>query len=230
MAYRADMVSAVIFDCDGVLVDSEILAHEVEMAVLAEIGLTYEPHDFIVRFMGRSSKVFYELLDADGRARLGRSIVDEIRPAMRSRYRQAIETRLAEVPGALGAIRVLSLPKAVASSSSVRGLETKLRKVGHWDDFAPHIYSAEHVTHSKPAPDLFLHAAKALDVRSDQCLVIEDSVNGVMAGIAAGMRVWGFGGGGHMDEQLTARLSDAGAERIVGNWSEARDLFAALQL
>jgi len=213
-----------------VLVDSEVIAHEVELAVLSEIGLIFDPHDFTVRFMGRSSKVFYELLDAEGQARLGRSIIDEIREPMRKRYRKAIEERLAEVPGALNAIRALRLPKAVASSSSVRGLGVKLRRVGHWDHFSPHIYSAEHVEHSKPAPDLFLLAANALDVAPRECLVIEDSVNGVTAGIAAGMRVWGFGGGGHMTPRIAEHLTEAGAERIVTDWPEAQRLFATLQL
>ena len=222
------MISAVIFDCDGVLVDSEVLAHEVEIAVLGAIGLHYDPHDFIVRFMGRSDKVFYELLDADGRERLGRSIVDEIKGPMSARYRHAIETRLTEVPGALSAIRALCLPKAVASSSKEQALGDKLRRVGHWDHFAPHIYSAEHVTHSKPAPDLFLLAAKSLAVAPEQCLVIEDSVNGVTAGIAAGMRVWGFSGGGHMTPRIAEHLTEAGAERIVANWAEAEGLFGQL--
>ena len=222
------MISAVIFDCDGVLVDSEVLAHEVEVAVLGEIGLHYDSHDFIVRFMGRSDKVFYELLDADGRERLGRSIIDEIKGPMSARYKHAIETRLTEVPGALRAIRALRLPKAVASSSKEQALGVKLRKVGHWDHFAPHVYSAEHVTHSKPAPDLFLLAAKSLGVAPERCLVIEDSVNGVTAGIAAGMQVWGFCGGGHMTPRIAEHLSAAGAERIVENWAEAETLFAAL--
>ncbi|MBS0470247.1 MAG: HAD family hydrolase [Proteobacteria bacterium] len=222
------MISAVIFDCDGVLVDSEVLAHEVELAVLAEIGLTYDPHDFIIRFMGRSDKVFFDLLDQDGRARLGRSIVDEIREPMNTRYRAAIETRLIEVPGALDAIRALHLPKAVASSSTERGLGVKLRKVGHWDHFAPHIFSAQHVTHAKPAPDLFLHAAKSLGIAPEECLVIEDSVNGVTAGIAAGMRVWGFTGGGHMTPRVAEHLTAAGAERIVESWPDAQRLFAQL--
>lgn len=222
------MISAVIFDCDGVLVDSEVIAHEVELAVLGELGLHYDPHDFIVRFMGRSDKVFFELLNADSEVRLGRPIGDEIRGPMTARYRQAIEERLTEVPGALGAVRALRLPKAVASSSTERGLGVKLRKVGHWDHFAPHIYSAEHVTHSKPAPDLFLLAAKSLGVAPEHCLVIEDSVNGVTAGIAAGMRVWGFSGGGHMTARLAEHLTAAGAERIVENWAEAEELFSQL--
>jgi HAD superfamily hydrolase (TIGR01509 family) len=222
------MVSAVIFDCDGVLVDSEILAHEVETAVLDSIGLHYDRHEFTARFMGMGDKAFFAALEEDGRARLGRSIVEEIRAPMTERYRKAVEERLTEVPGALRAVQTVRHAKAVASSSTERGLGLKLRKTGLWEHFAPHVYSAEHVAHAKPAPDLFLLAAKALAVDPLQCLVIEDSVNGVLAGRAAGMRVWGFGGGGHMTERLTARLREAGAERIVAGWAEAQDLFVAL--
>jgi HAD superfamily hydrolase (TIGR01509 family) len=222
------MTSAVIFDCDGVLVDSEIIAREVELAVLAEIGLHYDPHEFTVKFMGRSSTAFYELLDADGRERLGRPIADEIQGPIRARYAKAVDERLAEVPGALRAVAALRHAKAVASSSTVRGLGIKLRRTGLWDRFAPHVYSGEHVAHAKPAPDLFLHAAKALGVEPAECLVIEDSVNGVLAGRAAGMRVWGFGGGAHMTDRITAHLTEAGAERIVANWAEAEDLFRQL--
>ena len=222
------MICAIIFDCDGVLVDSEVLAHEVESEVLDGIGLHYDRHEFTTRFMGMSDKAFFAALEADGLARLGRSIIGEIRPAMGEGMRIAIEQRLTEVPGALRAVASVRHAKAVASSSTVHRLGVKLRKTGLWDHFAPHVYSAEHVTHAKPAPDLFLHAASALGVGPAHCLVIEDSVNGVLAGRAAGMRVWGFGGGGHMDDRLTARLSDAGAERIVANWAEAESLFAQM--
>jgi HAD superfamily hydrolase (TIGR01509 family) len=222
------MISAVIFDCDGVLVDSEIIAREVEIAVLGEIGLHYDPHEFTIKFMGRSSTAFYALLDADGRERLGRPIADEIQGPIRSRYAKAVDERLAEVPGALRAVAALRHAKAVASSSTVRGLGIKLRRTGLWDHFAPHVYSGEHVPHAKPAPDLFLHAAKALGVEPAQCLVIEDSVNGVLAARAAGMRVWGFRGGAHMTDRIAAHLTEAGAERIVKDWAEAEELFAQL--
>jgi len=222
------MVQAVIFDCDGVLVDSEILAHEVETQVLDEIGLHYDRHEFTARFMGMSDAAFFAALEADGQARLGRSISAEIRGPMNERMRRAVEERLTEVPGALRAVAALRHAKAVASSSTADRLANKLRKTGLWDHFAPLIFSAEHVTHAKPAPDLFLHAARALAVQPAHCLVIEDSINGVVAGRVAGMRVWGFGGGGHMSERLTARLAEAGAERIVASWGEAEDLFATL--
>lgn len=222
------MVSAVIFDCDGVLVDSEILAHEVETEVLDAIGLHYDRHEFTARFMGMSDAAFFAALEEDAKERLGRSIVDEIRGPMSEKLSRAVQDRLTEVPGAFGAVSAVRQFKAVASSSTSDRLGIKLRKTGLWELFAPHVYSAEHVTHAKPAPDLFLHAAEALGVAPAQCLVIEDSVNGVLAGRAAGMRVWGFRGGGHMTERIAQRLEQSGAERVVTDWAEAQQLFAAL--
>jgi HAD superfamily hydrolase (TIGR01509 family) len=227
-AKRSAMIKAVIFDCDGVLVDSEVIAHEVEMATLGEIGLTYDRHDFKARFMGMSDTAFHAALEEDGQARLGRSIIEEIRPRMKERFAAAMQTRLAAVAGVHDAVDAVRGLKAVASSSTTKGLEKKLRLTNLWDRFAPHIYSAEHVAHSKPAPDLFLLAASELDVAPSQCLVIEDSVNGVTAAHAAGMAVWGFMGGSHMDEHARKRLADARVERIVDGWKDAAMLFAQL--
>jgi HAD superfamily hydrolase (TIGR01509 family) len=223
------MISAIIFDCDGVLVDSEVLAHEVETKILGDIGLSYDRKEFTARFMGMSDAAFWDALEQDAHDRLGRSIRDELREPMRRLMREAVQTRLTEVPGALAALSVVQQPKAVASSSTREHLEIKLKLVGHWDHFAPHVYSAEHVTHAKPAPDLFLHAAQALGVAPEACLVLEDSINGVTAARAAGMRVWGFMGGGHMTDEIGERLLAAGAERLISNWDEAARLFAELQ-
>jgi HAD superfamily hydrolase (TIGR01509 family) len=223
------MLDAVIFDSDGVLVDSEIIAHAVEMEVLAGIGLVYDPDDFQTRFMGASDAAFFAALDADGRERLGRPILDEIQEPIKSRLRAAIAERLTEVPGAAAALACVTGPKAVASSSSLRGLEIKLRKTGLWDFFAPHVYSADHVTQGKPAPDLFLHAARALAAAPARTLVIEDTVNGVTAALAAGMQVWGFLGGSHMNAIAHRRLVAAGAHRIVSDCREAGELLGALQ-
>jgi HAD superfamily hydrolase (TIGR01509 family) len=220
--------SAIIFDCDGVLVDSEVLAHEVEARVLSSIGLDYDPHEFKARFMGMSDAAFRAALEADGRARLGRSILSEIEGPMDAQYRQAMETRLAEVPGALAAVRDVRELKAVASSSREAALEKKLKKTGLWEHFAPHVYSAEHVVHAKPAPDLFLHASNALGVSPCDCLVVEDSVNGVTAAQAAGMRVWGFMGGGHMDAHSRARLEAAKVERVIEDWAHFTQALSSL--
>lgn len=220
------MFDAVIFDCDGVLVDSEILARAIAIDVLGAIGLDYSEDDFQARFMGASDAAFFAALDRDGRTRLGRAIRDEVYDPIKTRLRAAIAERLTAVPGAAAAIARFAGPKAVASSSSVQGLEVKLRKTGLWDFFAPHVYGAEHVMQAKPAPDLFLHAAKMLGASPSHCLVIEDTVHGVRAAHAAGMLVWGFMGGSHMNAGSRSRLVAAGAHRIVANWREAGELFS----
>ena len=191
---------------------------------MREQGLTFERGDYINRFMGLSYEAFHRVMDEEAQLRIGRTISEQIREELALRLRQTMIARLTEVSGATAAVASVTLPKAVASSSTKEGLERKLRQVGLWDHFAPHVYSAEHVTHAKPAPDLFLHAADALGVAPADCLVIEDSVNGVLAARAAGMRCWGFLGGGHAHDGLVPRLAGAGAERIVANWPEAARL------
>ncbi len=222
------MISAILFDCDGVLVDSEILAVEVETAMLAEAGLRYDEAEFRARFMGMSDAAFFAALEADSIAQLGRSLPENFQQRCHDTLGREVRARLKEVAGALKAVAALKHAKAVASSSRTEHLRVKLGMTGLWDHFAPHIYSADHVTHAKPAPDLFLYAAAQLAVAPSACLVLEDSVNGVKGALAAGMRVWGFAGGGHMDEHAVARLNAAGAERIVDGWTEASALFEAL--
>jgi beta-phosphoglucomutase-like phosphatase (HAD superfamily) len=157
------MIEAVIFDCDGVLVDSEVLALEVELGSLAEIGLDYSRADFVAQFTGRSNEAFFALLEEDSLARRGRGLPDGFREACHAKYRTAYQ-RLVEVPGARAAVAGVVLPKAVASSSTRAALGEKLRLTQLWELFAPHVYSADHVVHAKPAPDLFLHAADALRI------------------------------------------------------------------
>lgn len=215
---------AVIFDCDGVLVDSETLALDVELQVLAELGLTFDRDDYALRFMGLSTDAFHLAIDEEAKARIGRSIAAEVRGS--ERLRQVMIAHLREVPGALAFVSSIKLPKAIASSGSHAGLERKLKQTGLWDIFAPHVYSADHVTNAKPAPDLFLHAAQALGVAPQDCLVLEDSVNGVTGAKAAGMTVWGFLGGGHAHDRLGDRLIHAGAERLVHDWEHVARLLS----
>src|SRR5258707_4316972 len=122
------MISAVIFDCDGVLVDSEVLAHEVETEVLTSVGLHYDPHDFKARFMGLSDKAFLAALEADGVARLGRSIIAEIRGRLETGYSQAIKERLVEVPGAPAGAKTLCQDKAPPHTCHGKEAEEKHRK------------------------------------------------------------------------------------------------------
>ena len=224
----ADMQTphAVIFDCDGVLVDSEILALEVELAMLAEAGLDYDRTDFTHRFMGLNDAAARIVLNADAVERIGRPLGDDFHDICRRKRWDACQTRLTEVAGCGLAVAALALPKAVASSTGAGFLREKLRLTGLLAAFDPHVYSADLVARAKPHPDIFLHAAEALAVAPTRCLAIEDSVNGVRSAKAAGMAVWGFAGGGHMDAASAARLADAGAERVIVHWDEAAVLFA----
>lgn len=217
---------AVIFDCDGVLVDSEVLALEVELELLSEYGLAYDRIDYATRFLGRSTGAWRALLDEDCRARTGRPLAGDFLHRNHERLSEAVRERLTEVAGCAAAVAALALPKAVASSSGAAFLRDKLARTGLLAAFDPHVYSADLVARAKPHPDIFLHAAAALGAAPERCLAIEDSVNGVAAARAAGMTVWGFTGGGHCDEGAADRLAAAGADRVVRHWNEAAVLFA----
>ena len=218
------MHDAIIFDCDGVLVDSEFIAIEVERTKLAEIGLGYDPADFKARFMGMSDDSFFAALDMDAKDRLGKGLPIDFRDRVNSHKESLMADHLVEVAGARACISRVPHLKAVASSGSAAGISAKLHKANLWDNFSPHVYSSEDVKRAKPAPDLFLYAARMLGVSPTRCLVFEDSVNGIKAASAAGMTAWGFAGGRHMDEGVIASLRDAGAERIVLDWAEATSL------
>jgi len=210
-------ISIVIFDCDGVLVDSEILALQVELAALAELGLPCEIHQHMARFLGMTGAEWYSEIGNDYLRTHGRPLPANFRSRCQQQYRTAMENVM-EVAGARTFVAKIACRKAVASSSSLRSLENKLRRTEMWGEFAPHIYSAEQVGHGKPAPDLFLHVARRMGVEPGSCLVIEDSAHGVTAARAAGMRVWGFIGGGHLKASSGEHLLGAGAERIIEHW------------
>ncbi len=209
--------AAYIFDCDGVLIDSEAIYIDVERALLADIGLTYPLADYQARFVGMSDRDFQAALAADYGA-LGRGAFPETLFARRAEecWRR-FETELAPVQRITDLLAALDAPKAVASSSTPDALARKLAMTGLAGHFTPHIYSSAMVAHGKPAPDLFLFAAERLSVEPRDCIVIEDSANGVKAGVAAGMRVWGFTGGGHADPGLHGRLFAAGADRVFAS-------------
>jgi beta-phosphoglucomutase-like phosphatase (HAD superfamily) len=221
-------IAAVLFDCDGVLVDSEVIALEVELAMLAELGLPFERADFAARFLGTHDDAFFAALDADSRA----GAASPCRPAGLTRCTPAAAPRwpagLTVIAGAAEAVAAWPGPKAVASSSRAVFLQRKLEQTGLWNAFEPHVYSADLVARGKPHPDIFLYAAEQIGVAPERCLVIEDSANGVLAARAAGMACWGFTGGGHCDESSAAPLLRAGAERVLCSWREAEDLFRAL--
>ena len=215
-----DALRPILFDCDGVLVDSEGLALECELACLAEIGLSFDADDFKQRFLGTSSADFFAGLDDEHRRAFGAPLPESFEPTLRARYRETFDARLERIAGVEEVLHGLhGRPKAVASSSSVAGLHRKLEQTGLADFFDGHVYSAEMVPRAKPAPDLFLHAASELGAAAAECIVIEDSVNGVLAAVAAGMQVIGFTGGSHCGPEHGDRLLANGAIAIVAHMS-----------
>ncbi|HEY5092973.1 MAG TPA: HAD family hydrolase [Acidimicrobiales bacterium] len=179
----------VIFDCDGVLVDSERLAVVMESRILTEIGWPISEAEVIQRFVGRSSKYMKTEIENV----IGRSIDwwTEFEEPIRILY----ESELTAIDGVKDALDVITTLTCVASSSSHSSLEFKLGLTGLLERFHGRLFSSNDVEHAKPAPDVFLFAASQLDVVPDRCAVIEDSVNGVLAGLAAGMTVFAYAGG-----------------------------------
>ena len=151
-----------------------------------------------------------------------------------------METGLEAIAGAAEVVRTLGLPKAVASGSNPDRLAIKLRKVGLYDDFAPHVYSAQSMQRGKPAPDVYLHAARELGIDPAACVAVEDSVidqivaelaasNGVTSAIAAGMLVIGFTGGGHCPPQQGESLRGAGAAHVAAEMNELQAILRGLR-
>ena len=183
----------VIFDCDGVLVDSERLSIQLDAELLDQLGWPLSESEIVERFVGRTEAA----MKAEIEAHLGRDITAEW-TAFAERYLAAFASDLEPVDGigdVLAAVRAAAIPMCVASSGDREKIVRNLRKTGLDGWFDDRIFSADDVVHGKPAPDLFLHSAAVMGVEPGRCAVVEDSRPGVAAARAAGMRVFAFGGG-----------------------------------
>lgn len=184
----------VIFDCDGVLVDSERLTVAVEARVLTELGWPHTPEQVVARWMGRTSE--FQLGEVE--ERLGTAAMLEYDARSSAEVHAAFERELRAVDGIehlLGHLDDAGVATCVASSGTHDRMRRTLGITGLRDRFHGRIFSATEVARGKPAPDLFLHAAARMGAEPDRCAVIEDSVYGVRAGVAAGMTVYGYAGG-----------------------------------
>jgi len=211
---------ALIFDSDGVLVDSEVIHIAVERELLAESGLAYDRQTYMSRFVGLSNPDFFAALKADFASHGLGAFPQDFDQRLHARTRPRMEAELAPIAGVAQLVEAFGGKVAVGSSAPLDKLQQKLTLTHLFSLFHPHIYSADHVAKGKPAPDLFLHAAQNLGVEPRKCAVLEDSVNGIKAAQAAGMLAIGFTGGGHADAGLDERLREAGANRIVGSHHE----------
>ena len=187
----ADPFELVIFDCDGVLVDSERIAIRVEAEFLAELGWPLSQAEIVERFMGRTTEYMDEAIEAQLGSRLPRDWKDQFH----RRYREAFAAELAPVDGIVEVLDQLTIPACVASSGSHDKLRFTLGHTGLYERFEGRIFSGYEVANNKPAPDLFLHAAARMGAEPARCAVIEDSRPGLQAARAAGMRVFGYAGG-----------------------------------
>jgi HAD superfamily hydrolase (TIGR01509 family) len=195
----------VIFDCDGVLVDSERIAVRVSATGLTALGWPMTEADVLDRFVGRSD----EFIRGEVAGRLGADVADGWQIEFQRRYREAFATELKAVDGVVEALDAITIPTCVASSGTHEKIRYSLGLVGLLDRFVGRIFGGSDVTRPKPAPDLFLHAAAHLGVAPADCAVIEDSPAGIEAARAAGMRAFGYAGG------LTPADRLAGADTVV---------------
>ena len=210
----------VIFDCDGVLIDSEALVCRVDAEIFTAQGFPITAAEIARRFVGRSAADMFGEIEAD----FGRPLPDTLRDELRTRVNEALVREVEAMPGLFALLDRLRTPACVASSSEPERLRASLGAAGLYDRFHPHVYSAVEVPRGKPAPDLFLHAARRLGAAPAGCVVVEDSPAGVKAGRAAGMAVIGFTGGGHCGPDQEQKLRAAGAGRVVPSMAELQGL------
>jgi HAD superfamily hydrolase (TIGR01509 family) len=208
----AGPIRLVIFDCDGVLVDTERLAVRVDVRVLAEIGWPMTEAEVVERFMGRSDAYMTSQIEAY----LGRKLPPNWDEPYTPWYRQAFEAELTPVAGIVEALDAIRVPMCVASSGTYERIRFTLGLTGLYPRFEGRVFSVQDVTRGKPEPDLFLHAAKSMGVAPAECAVVEDSRYGVEAARAAGMRAFGYAGG------LTPRDRLEGPDTVV--FDDMRDL------
>lgn len=207
--------SALIFDCDGVLVNSEVIIHEVEREFLDRLGLHYDNEHFVRTFTGLTESEFLERIEQELQQKYDKSLPVDFRDELRDAKRTTVDQKLTSIPGARELALAWPKAKAVATSSMHHSVTRKLRKFDMLDIFADHIYTAESVPQGKPNPAIFLYTAEKLAVAPHSCVVIEDSILGVQAAKRAGMDVIGFIGADHCLRDHDVLLLSAGADHIA---------------
>ena len=217
-------MTLLIFDCDGVLVDSEPLANAILAEMLTSLGRPMTTEESMRTQIGKS---LADIL-RETREITGRDAGEDVGARMNERLFARFRTDLQAMEGAAQALAALPHPRCLASSSIPARIALALEVTG-LDRFFDRRFSAVEVKRGKPAPDLFLHAAREMGFAPANCIVIEDSVAGAQAARAADMRCIGFAGGGHADAELVARLTEAGAKIVVAHMRDLPDAVARLR-
>jgi len=214
--HRGARFDLVIFDCDGVLVDSEFISNRVFAEMLVELGVPVTLDDMFERFVGHSMEYCLDLV----RGMLGHDVPPGFVDRYRERTRREFVEQLQPVPGIHAALDALTCASCVASSGDHAKMRTTLGLTGLLERFEGRLFSATQVARGKPAPDVFMFAAAQMGASPDRVAVVEDTPTGVAAGVAAGMTVFGYAA-----RTPAARLRDAGAAFV---FTEMRDLSALL--
>lgn len=215
----------IIFDCNGVLVDGEPISSAVAAEEFTRAGFAMTPQVVAQFFTGRRAIDMFADVEAATRRKLPANFAGTLAAATMRRIR----AELRPMPHAAYALTWLRDPKCVASSATLDRIRVSLETAGLLRFFAPHLFSANDVPRGKPAPDLFLHAAAKMEVDPRDCIVVEDSVVGVAAAVAAGMTPIGFVGGSHVHTQSAAQLTAAGAHAVIADMRVLKSTIVALR-
>lgn len=210
----------IIFDCDGVLVDSEVISCRAHAETLTRHGYPITEQQVLERFLGRSMR--HSIGEVEGE--LGRKLPGDFHAEVYAEIFRLFATSLQATPYIAETLDRIAEPVCVASSGPPEKISASLNRVGLYERFTPHIFSAVQVPHGKPAPDLFLFAAEQMRTEPTRCLVIEDSLAGIEAAKAARMTVLGFHGGSHCGPGYGDRLRAAGATEVFDDMRELPDL------
>ena len=214
----------VIFDCDGVLVDSEVISCRAHAETLTRHGYPITSDQVFDRFLGRSMRKTTLEIEAE----LGRPLPEDFHTQVYAEIFRLFAASLEATPHIEQTLAAITTPMCVASSGPPEKISTSLNHVGLYDRFAPHIFSAVQVSNGKPAPDLFLFAAEQMRTPPARCLVIEDSVAGVTGALAAGMLVFGYHGGSHCRPDTADTPRAAGAAATFEDMRQLPDLMAQM--
>jgi HAD superfamily hydrolase (TIGR01509 family) len=215
----------VIFDCNGVLIDSEPIAAAVAAEELARLGIAIPAEAIVECFAGRRPVDIFATIEAATHRKLPLNFAAVVGAATVRRFR----TELRAMPHVAYALTWLRGPKCVASSSPIDRVRLSLQMTDLLRYFEPHLFSASEVERGKPAPDLFLDVAARMNVEPSDCIVIEDSPAGVTAAVNAGMKPVGFIGGGHASAHLGKQLLAAGARTIFVDMRQLKSTVLALR-
>ncbi len=210
----------IIFDCDGVLIDSEIIASRIEAQVANELGHNISADEICTKYMGMPHRVLWQNIFAE----IGKTMPEDFLELQKQRLVKAFAQELKPIDKIAETLANLPMAKCVASSTHKTQLIENLRTTNLLNFFENNVFSVSEVEKPKPHPDVFLFAAKEMGFDTNDCLVIEDSVPGIRAAKAAGMRVFGFLGGSHIRDGHGNSLLENGAELVFESFED----FAAL--